>query len=314
MVSPVWNKSLRLVISSAGSGCAGGDTADEHPRFLEITRALGGGHHDRRGAVGLEAAIEQTVRRRDHGRGEVVLEREGLLAHHRPRVALRVLAHRHRDRAELLRRGAELVHVAARHEREPLRRRREPVRDVVVARDRPSRNGREVGGDPFPGAHAGIAVPAGGQEHVVGDARDHGARGGLQRSDRRRAAHVHGRREAEILDAEVRRELFGRAEAGKRHDAVDLLDGDAGIRDRVDRRLQLDGELTQSGAGGAAVRGFTDSDDAGAVFEAHAIGVTSARRGWHRYMKPLPSASAAGWRSSGRTPCRPPGLPRRSHA
>ena len=46
-----------------------------------------------------------------------------------------MLAHRDRDRAELLGRRAELVHVAARDQRVPLRRRGQPVGQVVVARD-----------------------------------------------------------------------------------------------------------------------------------------------------------------------------------
>ena len=78
---------------------------------------------DRRGAVGLEAAVEQPIRVGDHRRREVVGHRHRPAVHHRGGIALRVLAHRDRDRAELLGPRAELVHVSAREQRVPLRRR-----------------------------------------------------------------------------------------------------------------------------------------------------------------------------------------------
>src|SRR5262249_58523205 len=49
----------------------------------EVSRALPGGHHQRAGAVALEAAVEQAAPIPDHRRRLVIGERHRLAAHHR---------------------------------------------------------------------------------------------------------------------------------------------------------------------------------------------------------------------------------------
>ncbi len=67
--------------------------------------------------------------------------------------------------------------------------------------------------------------------------------------------------------AEVGGELLGVAEVGKRHDAVDVLERQTGVRDGARRRLQLQAELGHARARLADVLGLADADDAGAIFE-----------------------------------------------
>ena len=82
--------------------------------FREIPRALLGRDDDGTGPIALQAAIEQPMRIGDHGRGLMILERHRTAAHHRARIAVRVLAERHGDPAELLARGSVQMHVTPR--------------------------------------------------------------------------------------------------------------------------------------------------------------------------------------------------------
>ena len=93
--------------------------------------------------------------------------------------------------------------------------------------------------------------------------------------DGARAAHVHGGREGEVVDAEVGREFLARRVAGRRHDAVDVGGGEPRVGDRGVGRLQhqLDGEERRP----AYVVGFTDPDDGGFTREARHAGGTLLR-------------------------------------
>ena len=85
-------------------------------RLREIARALGGGQDQRDAAVIDQAIVEQVQRLADEARGVIVGERERL-AHHGRRIERRVIAERLRHGAELVRRRAVELHVAARHQR-----------------------------------------------------------------------------------------------------------------------------------------------------------------------------------------------------
>ena len=91
----------------------------------------------------------------------------------------------------------------------------------------------------------------------------------LQRGGRARAAHVHGGREPERVDAEVGGELLAGRVAGRRDDAVDVGGGEPGVGDGGVGRLQdqLDGRERRA----ADVVGLADADDRGASSEAEAV-------------------------------------------
>ena len=90
-------------------------------RCGEIAGPVLGGEDDRAAAVGHHAAVELVERIGDELRTEHVVDGDRI-AVHGVRVAAGVLADLHRDRRELLRRRAVLVHVALR--RQSRRRRR----------------------------------------------------------------------------------------------------------------------------------------------------------------------------------------------
>ena len=94
---------------------------EEHDGRMEPGRrhALARGDDDASAPLVDDAAVEEVQRRRHHARREHLLDRDvALRAHHRPRMQRRRVPLRDRDRGELLRRGAVLVHVAAGHHRE----------------------------------------------------------------------------------------------------------------------------------------------------------------------------------------------------
>ena len=110
----------------------------EHVRRLlrQIARPLLRRHDARRTAVGDHAAIEQVERIGDESRRQHVVDRDRV-AVLRQRVEARVLAHRHRDLGQLLRRRTELVHVPGGGER--------VVADERVAPDRVRRAAVPIG-------------------------------------------------------------------------------------------------------------------------------------------------------------------------
>ena len=206
------------------------------------------GAHDHRGrAVGLEAAVEEAERLGHPARVEVFVHRERGAAHQGLVVQLRVRAERHRDLAGVRIAGAVELFVPHRDPAVELRGGTRAVREVVVEHRVADRAAVETAprpGDAFAVAERGVAVPTHGDEDVVGDTRAHRERGVLQRRDRARAAHVHGGREPERVDAEVGGELFARRVPGRRDDPVDVGRAQTGVGDRGVGRLedQLDGE------------------------------------------------------------------------
>ena len=63
-------------------------------------------------------------------------------------------------------------------------------------------------------------------------------RGALQGDDRTRAAHVHGRRVAHVLDAEVGRDMLGGGAERRSDDAVDIVRLETGVGDRLGRSIE----------------------------------------------------------------------------
>ena len=100
---------------------ATGDRADQRRRVRAVARAFGAGDDDRRGIVGLDAAVQKVQGLHDPAAGEHVVDRDAVLVQ-RLWVAGRVLAVRDLDHCRLLGPRAVLVHVAHEGRREPLRR------------------------------------------------------------------------------------------------------------------------------------------------------------------------------------------------
>ena len=93
---------------------------------------VGAGHHDGAGAVGLEAEVEETQRRRDHARRQVVVHRQGPVVHLCRRVGVGPVAAGKRDVRQVLLTGPELEHVALGDEGEDLSGRQQSVRLEVL--------------------------------------------------------------------------------------------------------------------------------------------------------------------------------------
>ena len=107
---------------------------------------------------------------------------------------------------------------------------------------------------------------------MAGEAVGHRHRRALQRRGRAGAAHHHRDRVAQVLDAEVHRQLLGGREAGRRDDAVDVGGREPGVGDRGPGRVehQLDGQAL----GAADVVGLADADDRRLPAERHLAIVT----------------------------------------
>ena len=113
---------------------AAGRAAHVHRAVREIARPLLGGEDDAAAAVGDHAAVELVQRIGDEPRRQHVVDGDRV-AVHRVGIAGRVLARLHRDRRELLGRGAVLVHVPLRGHRVRADE-REPGRELVGHRQR----------------------------------------------------------------------------------------------------------------------------------------------------------------------------------
>ena len=97
-------------------------------RFFRSLARSGRGDHQRDGAVGLLATVQQSQRFGDPPRGLVLLDGDRLLVEVGLRVLRGVLAVRDRDRAEVPARRAGQVHVPFGDHRDLRCRRRQPVR------------------------------------------------------------------------------------------------------------------------------------------------------------------------------------------
>ena len=174
-------------------------------------------------------------------------------------------SHRHCDGPQLLRPGAELVHVAPRHQRVPLGRRRQSVRQVVVAGDLTTGHRGGIRRHRLPRPRPRVAVPARRDQHVARDPGDHCGGSRLQRGHRRGPSHVDGRRVAQVLAPQVGCERFGASKIRKGHQAVDLTAVETGVLDGANGCLQLQAEQAHPRAGPAHVGRLSNPDDAGLI-------------------------------------------------
>src|SRR5581483_5162907 len=180
---------------------------------------------DRAGAVGLQAVVEQAQRLAYPTGFEVLVERQGLLVHHRARVAVCVVAYRDGDRRELLARASELVEVAARQQCDLVDwpEQAEGPRPLLMTADaladlRP----RAAGG------RAPLAAPPCDRDPALAACHRHRR---LADDPASRAAAVTDlAEERDVAEAEVSRdlELLGRLERVRRK-PVDLGGRDAGV-------------------------------------------------------------------------------------
>ncbi len=234
----------------------GREALDQDRPLPERLGAFCRGHHDRAGAVAIEAAIEQTERIDDKARGEIVFDRHRLF-HHRIGVAQCVLAERCRDGGKILARRAVLEHVAAgakgvlRHGAEMPK-----LRPVLT---RPLCRGYQIvlrNSNPLLVSSRPAVAPI---------AAHHSRReAGLNRHDRKddrqnltRATIVEAGAEVDI-DAESRRRqlMKGVDVVGAAHDqTIDVLLGEAGFVERALDSLFQKSERIRSGLSEAALAG-----------------------------------------------------------
>ena len=166
----------------------------------EITGPLGPAHdRPRPRSRSRRSSRTAGTARSTHGAREVVVHRQLPAAHQRLRVMLRVLAGtRSRPRrVSVSQRSVQLL-VARRDPAVELRGRPRAVRKVEVDEhvgDRVRVQAAPGTRAPGPGPERRVAVPADDHQHVVRDTGGDRHRRVLDRGDRRRAAHVHRRRE-----------------------------------------------------------------------------------------------------------------------
>ncbi len=234
----------------------------------QVLGPLGGDDDERDRAVALLAAVEQVQRVDDHPRGLVVLDRDRLAVEERVRVGRRVSPVGDRDRAEVGRGGAVLVHVAARLHRHGGRGRAEPHRvgpGVVeaVGVDLGGRRERELAE-----ARLRPLVEAAVADHDVGDPGRDRHRRLLHGRAGRATAVVDPAEEAQLRYAELagHRDLRGGVHRERRQ-PVDVGGGQAAVGQRGPHRL--DGELQLGSAGLLGELGRPDADDRRLAAEAH---------------------------------------------
>ena len=173
-------------------------------------------------------------------------------------------ARRHGDLGELARRGAVEFHVPARHHRVELRRSDRTGRHLELADQAELRHLLHARADPA----AGVAGAAERQQHMVADAGADRGDGALDRGDRAGASHRRGRRKAQVGNAEIGDEVLGhRAALAIRDHAIDVGRLEAGILDRAQRRLELEGQRRAIGA--AHVLGLADAGDGSYFAQGH---------------------------------------------
>ena len=197
----------------------------------------------------------------------------GLLVEERRRVGRGVPPVGDRDRAEVLRGGAVLVHVAPRLHRHRRGRRAEPHRvgpGVVeaVGVDLGGRGQRELA-EPALGALVEAAVA----DHDVGHAGRHRHRRLLHGRAGRAAAVVDPAEEPHLRHAELagHRDLGGGVH-GERRQPVHVVDAQPAVGQRGPDRL--DGELELGAAGRLGELGGADPDDGGPARERHTATLT----------------------------------------
>ncbi len=249
-----------------------GAREDHGRRVGHVARAVDRAHDDRGRTVGLQAAVVEAERLGDPARVEVFVHAQRRAAHEGALVELRVRAEGHRDLSGVgVERAVQLL-VPHRDPRIELRGGTRAVRQVEVEDDVADRAAVETTPrtrDSFAGPEGRVAVPTHDDEHVLGDARRDRERGVLQRRGRARATHVHGRGEAQGVDAEVGGELLARGVSRGRNDAVDVGRSEARVGDR--RVGSLEDQLDRREGRAAHVVRLADSDDGGASTESESV-------------------------------------------
>ena len=241
---------------------------DCHRGLGQVGSTLGRGHHDRHRAVTLLAAVEKAQRVSDHPRGLMVIEGDGPLEEERVGVGRGVPAVGDSDRAEVGRRGAVLVHVAARLHRYRRRRRGETVRigPRVVQPVGVDLRRRPVLHLPEPLARA--LVEAAVADHHLGHIRRDGHRGLLHSGAGSTAAVVDPAEEPQRTHAELTGERDLRAVVHREGDQTVYIRGrQPCVRKRVQRGLGRELQLRATGLLGELRR--TDARDRRLAAEAH---------------------------------------------
>ncbi len=255
---------LRTVVAGhqlAVVGRALGRRDDGRRWLAEIAGALVRRHDQRDPAVAFLAAVEQTQHRLDDPAGALmVLEGDRALVEPRGGVGRRVRAVHHRDAAEVLVGDAVLVHVAARVQRHPARRREKPVGPVHVEKRREPR-GLHAG---TAETHAGALVEGAVAHDDIGDTGGHRHRR-LHHDGAGAAAAVGDAREhRQHRNAEIARHLgFLAGVHRERDEAIDVARREAGVVERGLRRLAGELELAASRCLGEL--GLADARDGGAA-------------------------------------------------
>ena len=245
---------------------------DEHPRVAEIGGAFARRDDDSARAVALLAAVEEVVGVGDDARGLVFLDRQRPPVHDGSGVPLRVGVGRHRHCAELRARRPELVHVPARIERVPLRRREQPERRQEGLRT-PDRRAHRLRREPVTGprptepkclplADRPVAddrrrdAGRDGDRGVVDDARGRVATTRIQ-------VHESQVAESQRLCDRDRRGPFARVCA----QSVDVGQLEPGVVDGADDREAAQLELGPRGTTGLRVLGLADAGDGSGIAE-----------------------------------------------
>ncbi len=251
-------------------GVSFGDAEHDHGHVDKVARPLGRGHDDGRTAVRLERAVIETERLGDKASRQVVLHRQRTATHQCTFGQLRVGSACEGDLTGI---GVERPVLQLVAHSEPcvvLNGGHRPVRAVEIA-SRVDRRGDQhrmarTGGAGL-GPEGRVAVPPGHHEHVIGQPGRNGEGGALERGDRAGAPHHHRRGEAKVLDPEIGGQLFGRRVAGRRHETVDVSDGESGVGHRLASRIEHQSDRRPVAA--THVRGLADPDDRRPAAEVH---------------------------------------------
>ena len=256
------------------------------PVRARVARGVAGADDDGGRAVRDETAVEHTQRQCDRLRFRVVLQRDRR-PHLRAGMAHGVVAMRHRDRAEHLRRHAEFVHVALRDE--AIGRRYGDAERLFPGRmaERRERGDRAVA------RHAGQPVVAGDAEHVAAIAgldqrhrlHDHHAGG--------RAARLQGdavgRHDAEMFAEHGREHRMRRGEGIGGQQAVDVRAAHARVGERGQRRLALEAERRRTLH--LADGGFGDARDRPSARRSCPLRALPSSQDGGRFQAPIPGES-----------------------
>ena len=232
--------------------------------MLEVAGTLHRRHHDRDGAVGLLAAVQQPQRLGDPPRILVVLNGYRLLVEVRLRVLGGVLAVGHRDGAEVAAGRAGQMHVPLRDHGHLRRRRRKPVRvrERIVSRRRIRlrANASHETGLHLAEPHAGPLVERPVRDDDVGHPGRHRHRGVLNGRARGATAIVDLGEELQLTD--TRSACHGDLGVGVHREGgepVDIGRAQSGVVEGVKHRLGRQPQLAATGV--LREVGGPDADD-----------------------------------------------------